>query len=73
MSDEFWDSSRTGGHRKPDADPSLKGAFKALVRVPQGVPAPLWYCALWFGAVAACVTVGGLVGAVLGLIAGWSK
>lgn len=73
MSDDFWDSPRTGGHRKPDADPSLKGAFKALVRVPKGVPAWLWYFALALGGLTLCVALGGLTGAVLGLIAGWSK
>ena len=73
MSNDFWDEPRTGGHRKPDADPSLKTAIKALVRAPQGVPAWLWYLALTLGALALCVALGGLTGTVLGLIAGWSK
>ncbi len=73
MSNDFWDEPRTGGHRKPDADPSFKAGFRALLRVPKGVPAWLWYTALWLGVLALCVTLGGLAGAILGLIAGWSK
>lgn len=73
MSNEFWESPEGGSHRKPDADPSLKGALKALLRVPKGVRAPLWYAALVLGGLALCVALGGIVGAVLGLIAGWSK
>lgn len=73
MEDDFWNSPRTGGHRKPDADPSVRGGIQALLRVPTGVPAWLWYLSLALGGLALCVALGGLIGAVLGLIAGWSK
>lgn len=73
MEDDFWGSPRSGGHRKPDADSSIRGGIRALLKAPKGVPAWLWYLALALGALALCVVLGGLTGAVLGLIAGWSK
>jgi hypothetical protein len=68
MEDDFWGSPRSGGHRKPDADPSIRGGLRALVRVPTGVPAWLWYIALGMGAVASVVALGGLGAALLGLV-----
>lgn len=68
MNDEFWGHPRTGGHRKPDSDPSIRHGLRGLVRVPPGVPAWLWYIALALGALALCVALGGLLGTVLGLL-----
>lgn len=66
MDNDFWGSPRSNRHRKPDSDPSIRAALRGLVRVPDGVPAPLWYFALWLGVVALCVALGGALGAILG-------
>lgn len=62
MGDDFWGSPRTGGHRKPDADPSF---WKAFLRGPESLSRPVWYTTLGAGAFVALVALWGLGAALL--------
>lgn len=68
--DPFWNDRRTGAHRQENQR-GPRAFVRALVKVPTGVPAWLWYTGLTIGALGACVALGGLVGATIALTNEW--